>query len=1077
MATLKLKSIKSCTQYLLDSITGIDKEAVKTVSFDVLSQRVYLTEVNNGAEFCRVRDHGGFLGEDLKFAPLKEVCKNFPNAVNFAVTLLNNEQYEMKSNWQDDNVILSFLADEEVSEVTDNTSPSEVIEEIEFNPDLLGDFFSDDFDIEPMEEVGETLESPVELIPEVREEQEIIPISDVIVVEHIPETQTLDSLDLPVFLAQNDEQGKLIKKPANITAFDLMPVLNAWLSARGLKNQFIEALREVKKLGHNSLVVYPYPAIEFYIDSSGQLKKKLVRSENIAQITNRPGTIIQRSGRASAPIYSNLFYISPIRVKDSKGNTYLAQTYLKKVQGEITHSWQQQSRNIAWFDGGNLHYYNKKDPELVAEHQLYPVIEADGVDIFPDLSIAQISLEHLSPSINGLYETTKDIRQFDKVNQKPGSNEELYRTSEKVLVKPRIFEGFNHPNLKPKKPQKATITERKIPKPLRLDGARTNDHEYQLRAIIGNVPMILTFKKSDHLWDVIALPIKVPYYHLAVYLSDKLGSTELLSYIGKYQQELSYNLAKIEVQIEEVKEQVTNLPDSEYFLPRSRSLQTTINSLSKVEGDIKEIISSLENLILNIKQNRKPDRLDVLESTKVIKDILKSEHIKPESSYTDDYYRWHNIGSLRILEQIEKEKPTYSLTIIGDEKDTRRSSVPLVMSWLRRVPKILQDHFGESYPTNQEIKDHLMSIYPFYKRKLKEGDKLDKSYINLEADMIIKTKGRLTIEIYFNHILQTTQVLSITKPVNNQERQGKIPVKIASSIEIKSLETLTHLLRCDEYKQTFDAQNLLNKLVQKFVNSNIQLFTKEKEEKIVSTVAIKDLLGFSRESKGFPQIAKRYNQFITPFTLESDVNLGKLVNLLTLETFDRHDAQSLFDAMVKNWKQWNKGEHISVAGFNLSTSNPGDLIGDIFHKVKHNQDRRQVIWGAFIDELYQLSKIPVGFRTSEGVVLTPWSLLSTDRKTWEHRIKIQLIDILSVGQRERLEKVEELVKNEKTKEVGKKLRNDIRGGSVEAWLRLDIDNLCIQLHKARPTWESLVHQNVLSHLSALHDALNVTEKI
>jgi len=981
-----------------------------------------------------------------------------------------------------------------------NKDTSEVIEVAEFNSDLLGDFFSDDFEIEPIsesptevisesKEVEQALENPVESLPlaVISENEEVQEVVNQQVLEVKEETLTtipitLDSLDLPVFLAQNDEEGKLIKKPANITSSDLLSVLNAWLSATGQKNQFLEALREVKKLGHNSLVVYPYPAIEFFIDSSGQLKKKLVRSENIAQITNRPGTVIQRTGRASSPLYSNLFYISPIRVKDSKGNIYLSQTYLKKVQGDITYSWQQQSHNIAWFDGGNLHYYKElkqqKKDDLIAEHQLYSVIEADGVEIFPDLSIAQISLEHLSPSINGLYETTKDNRAFDKVNQKPSSNEEAYRTSEKVLVKPRIFEGFAHPNLlKPKKPQKAIITERKIPKPIKLDGARTNDHEYQLRAIIGNVPMILTFKKSDHLWDVIALPVKVPYYHLAVYLSDKLGSTELLNYIGKYQNELSYNLAKVEVQIEEVREQVTNLPDSEYFLPRSRSLQTKIDSLAKVSDDIKEIIESLENLILNIKQNRKPDRLDVLESTKIIREILNSNHIKPESSYTDNYYRWHNIGSLRILEQVEKEKPTYTLTIVGDEKDTRRSSVPLVMNWLRRVPKILQDYFGDSYPTNQEIKDHLMSVYPFYKRKLKEGDKLDKSYINVEADMIIKTKGRLTIEIYFNGQLQTTQVLSITKPVNTQERQGKIPVKIASSIEIKSLEVLTHLLRCDEYKQTFDAQNILNNLVQKFVSSNIQLFTKEKEEKIVSKVAIKDLLGFSRESKGFPQISKRYNQFITPFTSESDVNLGKLVNLLTLETFDKHDAQNLFDAMVNNWKKWNRGKYINIAGFNLSTSNPGDLIGDVFHKVKHNKDRTQVIWGEFIDELYQLSKITVGFRTSEGVVLTPWSLLPTDRKTWEYRIKIQLIDILSVGQRERLEKVEELLKNERTRDEGKKLRDNIRGGSVEAWLQSDIDNLYSKLSQARPTWESLVHKNVLSHLSALHDAHNVTERV
>lgn len=1004
-------------------------------------------------------------------------------------------------------------------DITPTVETTGVVDLGKFDPDLLGDLFSDNFDFttptiptnEPTPTVIEP--KPIKLAPTVIEpEPAPIPAKVESISEPTPipaereeaQASIFESLDFPVFLGQNNDETKLIKKPANVTSADLMAVLDAWLQATGQKNEFIEALKQSKKLGHNSLVVYPYPAVEFYINSGGQLTKKIVRSETIAQITNRPGTIIQRTGRASSPLYCNLYYISPIRAKDDKGNVYLMQTYLKRTHGQFATSWEQRSHKVAWFDGGNLHYYKELKQQhqydLIAEHQLLPMIDNEGravdaggkdsdreflypdlkpgqINIFPDLSIHKIAIEHLSPSHNGLFETTKDTRQFDKANQKPTDKEEAYRTSEKALIKPRVFHGFDHPNLKPKKPLVAEKTERKIPKPTRLDGARTNDHEYQLKAIIGNVPMLLTFKKSDHLWDVIALPVKVSPYHLAVYLSDKVGSTELISYIRKHQEDLALNLAKVEVQIEEILEQITNLPDSDHFLPRSRSLQTKIDSLAKVCEDIREINESLEQLMLNIKSHRYPRRIDVLESTKHIQSVLAVENIKPESSYTDNYYRWHNIGSLRILEQVEQEKPTYRLTILGDEKDTRRSNIPLVMNWLRRVPLVLQNHFGTSYPTNEEIKDHLMTIYPFYKRKLKEGDKIDKSYTNLEADMIIRTKGRLTIDIYFNGQLQTSQLLSITKPMGDNLRQGKIPVKISSSVEIKSLETLTHLLRCDDYKQTFAAQNHLNKLVQKFVDSNIKLFTIQQEEKIVSRVAIKDLLGFSRESKGFPQIVKQYRQFITPFTVDSDVQLGNMVNLLTLETFDRHDTQTLFDAMVANWKKWNRGEYVKVAGFDLQCRNPGDLICNVFHTVKHNQDRSQLVWGAFIDELYKLSNIPVGFRTVEGVLLTPWSLHPTDKKTWEHRIRVQLTDIISVGQRERLEKVEELLKNEKTREEGKKLRDKIRGASVEAWLQMSIDDLYSMLFEVRPNWESLVHNNVLSHLSALHSALEIAEKV
>lgn len=952
---------------------------------------------------------------------------------------------------------------------------SEVIEltpEIDFSSVLMGfDFTSDDFDFDfddsvtfktvPEAEVIESLPA-IETIPQAV--KEVTPPGDLMV----EASQTLESLDISVFFCQEDAEKKEIKKPADISSSDLIPFLNAWLQVTGQKNQFLEALKTGE---HNSLVISPYPAVEFVIDSSGQLKKKLVRSENVGEIKNRAGSIIERTGKASVPLYSNLFYISPIRVKDSKGNVYLVQTYLKKTQKEYGDYWEQQSHRIAWFDGGNLHYYDKKNPEILAEHQLYPIIEANGSDTFPDLSVKQISLEHLSPSTDGLFESTKELRYFDLVNQKPAEGEETFKTSEKILVKPKKFQGFEHPNLKTKKPVVATLTTRKIPKPVRLDGARTNDHEYQLRQVVGNVPMILTFKKSDGVWSVIALPIKVPQYHLSVYLSDKIGSTELIRHIDSKIQELTVNLTKIEVQIDEVKATITNLPDDINFLPRGRSLQTKIESLFKVKYNITSILNSLEALTLNVKQNRKPDRLDVLESTKIIQAILQDNHIKPESSYTDDYYCYHNIGTLWIIEQVERVNHSYHLTILGSEKDTRRSKIPSVMNWMRTIPTILQNHFGETYPTNEEIKDHLMDVYPFYKRKLKEGDKLDKSYLNLEADIIIKTKGRLIIEVYFDNTLQTSQLLSITKPVDGKDRQGRIPVRISSTFEAKSEEALTHLLMCDR-KQLTEAQNHINRLVQKFVDSNIRLFTREKEEKTVSIMSTRDLLGFSKESKGFPQVTKEYNKFVVPFTLDSEVDIGKLINLLTLETLDRHDAQSLLEAMVKNWKQWQLSTTIDIR-----CQDPGDLMANIYHTVKHNQDRKQIIWGAFIDELYKLSNIPVGFRTSEGVILTPWSLLPTDKKTWNYRIKLQLIDILSVGQREKIEKVEELAKNAKTKEDGKELRDSIRGGSVEAWLLLDIDNLYSQLHKSRPNWESLVHKNVLSHLSAMHEALNVAEKI
>jgi len=1049
-----LTSKATCLKYLRETIEWYCED-LKSLSFSVGNlPHVFLFDSNQ-------------LVCQASYKDLKATCKGLKDAVNFTAVLADTCLVSFKSIWDGEKIRLYVRETEEVAEV------------IKFDPNLLGDFFSDDLDsdIEPII-FAEVVKETIKL------ETESIKISKPL--EIIEKVEPL-TFDLPVYLASNNEEGKLVKRATSTTSNELIGVLDAWLSARNCKSQFLSELKESK---YNSLVIYPYPAIEFIIDSSGKLTKKLVRSETITEIKNRAGSIIERRGRASSPIYSGLLYISPIRTK-SKENTYLTQTYLKKTKGDFGDYWEQCSHNIAWFDQGKLHYYsdyhtqnsreelaatNQLHP-VVTEHQLYPVIEADGISIFPDLSICKVGLEHLSPSTDGLWETTKGQRIFDALNQKPKDSEEIDRVSEKYLIKPKWFLGFDHPNLKAKKTDNATITERKIPKPIKLDGSRTNDHSYQLRAVVGNIPMLLTFENSNDLWQLIALPIRVSPYHLSVYLSDKVGTTELFSYIKNQLGDLNLTLTKNEVKIDELTKILADLPKNDRFLPGSRRLNVEIESLLKVSDGISSIIKSLDDLLLDIKSRKFPRPVDVLEATKIIEIALKSEHIKPESSYVDDYYCWHNIGTLRILEQIETVNPTYTLTVLGSERDTRRSKIPLVINWLRRVPQIIQKHFGEDYPTNEEIKSHLMSIYPFYKRRVRDGDKIDKSYVNLESEMIIRTKGKLIIEIYFNGDLQTTQLLSVTKPVDGSNRQGKIPVKISSTVEIRSLDVLNHLLRCTDRKVMFEVQRHIDKLVQKFVDSNIKLFSKEKEEKIVSRVGVKDLLGFSNDSLGYPQVVKQFNRFTVPYTSDSEVNIGKLVNLLTLQTYDRHDMQELLDKMVGNWKVWAKTKDLEIAGFNLTRKNPGDLMTNIHHTTKHNQDRSQVVWGSFIDELYLLSGLKVGFRTNDGVILTPWSLLSTDRKTWEHRIRIQLIDILSLNQQEAIDEVEALIKNARTKEEGKALRDNIRGSSVEAWLQMDIDNLYSALFKVRPNWRSLVHQNVLSHLTALHDALKVAEKV
>ena len=640
------------------------------------------------------------------------------------------------------------------------------------------------------------------------------------------------------------------------------------------------------------------------------------------------------------------------------------------------------------------------------------------------------------------------------------------------------FEGIKHPNLPIKSPKPATITERVEPKPIKIDGSRTNNHELQLRTILGNVPCILTVRKSYQQWQLVALPIKVNPVDLITYLSDKLASKALIAHIGEQVSELVSTLAKNNEDILGLNEKLSSLSSDIQLAPLIRTIENELHQLENSNTSINSIISQLDKLASNINSGIKPDKIDVLAATQSIRSILNDSHIKHESSYSDDYYRYHVLGNLKIVETIETEKPSYSMTVLGDERDTRRSSIPLVMNWLRRVPQILQKHFGEDYPSNSDIKNHLMSVYPFYKRRLKEGDKLDKSYTHSEAEMIIKVKDRVIVEVYFNGEIQTKQLISITKPVNASERQGKIPVKVTSSLGF-SLDNLQSFLKCNNDRKNLEllqkVQNNLNAICQKFVANNVRLFTREREDKITQVTSTKDLLGFTGNSPGLPQVLKSFKKFTLPYTSNSEVEIGKLVNLLTLETYDQHDTQALFEAMINNWKVWAITESIEFGGITITRKNPGDLIANIFHKTKGHH--AQVIWGEFVDELYLLSNLKIGFRTNEGVLLTPWSLLPTQKQTWQYRIKIQLIDTLYCNQTQKIKEAEYLMKDEKTREEGKALRDKARIGAVESWLQQDIDSIRTKLNTVYPKWRETVHPNVLSHLETLEKSLEIASQI
>jgi hypothetical protein len=308
---------------------------------------------------------------------------------------------------------------------------------------------------------------------------------------------------------------------------------------------------------------------------------------------------------------------------------------------------------------------------------------------------------------------------------------------------------------------------------------------------------------------------------------------------------------------------------------------------------------------------KKPSNQEVVESTRIIDGYLKKSRIKEKSSYSDNYYRLHTIGYVQLVQEVERNLPTYTLTVLGDEKDTRRSAVPSAINWLKRIPYNLQNHFGENVPSYSEIKEYLMAKFPYQ-----------------NANLVISDKNECVISIYYDGKLQTRQQLMITKKVTDDRNSGKVPVKFSSTVTWVLAGEFANLLKCSvaDIHLIQDSQAQIERLVQKFVNSNVKRFIGE--DKVVTKTPIRNILGFSEKSRGYGSIAKTFHQFCTPFTSESEVDRGKFVNLHTLEVYDRHDSTKLLELMTQNWREWNKDKKdtIELGGQIFKKHDPGRLM-------------------------------------------------------------------------------------------------------------------------------------------------------
>lgn len=814
-----------------------------------------------------------------------------------------------------------------------------------------------------------------------------------------------------------------------------------------------------------------------------QLRQKLESSERIQQITNRTGAVIQRSGKEPIPLLGNLFYISPIKVEDKNtGNLYLAQTYLEKIDNTFT----QVHRKIAVFEGGTLQYFDDLDAIERAKHDIKPLVEADGVSIFPDLSILKVRLEYLeSDSTNSgtfsqayrdyylkntgdltpsapikrkiddrdnqislykalpqlyyllkcreidlfllLYLSLTTIPELDYLQKDEQGN---YISVSDLIVAPVTFQGFTHPNLSSKKVREQEKPQLPEPKPVKLDAAKTiTGNKLITKGVIVTTPMIITLEDESDKWKISGLPVKTPPYDLAIYLSDKLGIKDLIIYID-----------------------------------------TTLSGLS-LESEEHKLLSLLKNDLLT---GYKISKEQVLSSTKVIQGCLDRAIPSHKALYLDNYYCPHVLGYVEFLEDKEKEFLTYALTVWGSERDTRRSEVPTVMNWLKRIPINLRNEFKSSYPSIEQIEKYLRSKF--------------KGFRNCSLTVSSQFQGNtgIFIEVYYEGRLQTRQLLSITTPTHDKREKGKVAVNISHRFNAMPPSTYLEVLKLSVAQKHLyqDAIGQLNKIADRWVSTNRIRFVSK--EKVGTPVSVNNIVGFDSTAKSINQVLGTFKKWATPFTLHSEVEKGKLINLLTLKTYDEFDVTELLQSIVNGWKYWEKmkDEHIELGGNLVHKSDPGRLMMNVHHLVSDTPDISEIVWKDVVNTFYQITGLAVGFRCVNGVVLTPYDMYLNGVDRWTHRIKIQLIDLLYLDQCKKQEpsltKLQEAKEN-KDKKLKASAQIELKEatfGSVESWLQYSIDDLMRKLFIIDPKWETTkANEDVIKHLNAMKEALEISQEV
>ena len=225
-------------------------------------------------------------------------------------------------------------------------------------------------------------------------------------------------------------------------------------------------------------------------------------------------------------------------------------------------------------------------------------------------------------------------------------------------------------------------------------------------------------------------------------------------------------------------------------------------------------------------------------------------------------------------------------------------------------------------------------------------------------------------------------------------------------------------------------------------------FQQEKERQVISEKS--EIIGFERSKWGWSQIKRGFVKDLTPYSSDSEVKAGKLVYLATNQVLSSQDLEHLIVQIAENWRNWSRKDQLQIRignGF-AKNSDPEILVHVLTKKIlSGNFEEDKEAWQDTINWFAEVCKPSkeykaIGFRCNNGVILTPDCIYDSDIERWEHRIKIQLANLLL----------------------------DSDAGNIEAWLQKSVDYLYDSLDRLKSDWESKdTYKAVGEHLTCLHD--------